>query len=137
MMRKLGISAAREADAMLSRDWPLFLRGVFFDKSRHLVRLILNQVVHAAFDLTGCDVSEAVCTKTICDLGNHLRERGFLSGAQEQRHLTSPAMGKVEFNVGRKRAVHFKGGVNLRRRRIRIHVVGSLTGRELTETEKI
>src|SRR6266446_8960349 len=66
-------------------------------------------------------MSASVCTETLCHLGNQLCKRRPVSGSQDHWHVIWPALRRIELRIGRKRSVHFKDRVKLRRGGIGFH----------------
>ena len=95
---------------------------------RHCFRLILNEVVHAAWDQARCDMSASVRSETFGNLRDQLRKRRCVSRSEEQRHVIGTALRNVELRVGWKRAVHFKHCVQLRISAVSLQVMGNSRG---------
>src|SRR5580658_6111785 len=103
----------------------------------HCFRLILNDVVHAAWDQARCDMSASVRSETFGDLRDQLRKRRCVSRTEEQRHVIWTPLRNVELRICWKRAVHFKHCMQLRISAVSLQVVGNLVRREFSELQEI
>src|SRR6266436_6795366 len=103
----------------------------------HCFRLILNEVVNAAWDNACCDMSASVRSEPFGNLRDQLRKRRCVSRTEEQRHVIRTALRNVELRVGWKRAVHFKHCVQLRISAVSLQVMGNLVRCEFSELEEI
>src|SRR6266446_6363692 len=82
-------------------------------------------------------MSASICAETLCHLGNQLCKRRPISGSQEQRHVIWPALRRIELRIGRKRAVHFKDRMKLRKSGVSLHKVGHVVRREFSKLEEV
>src|SRR6266852_4443019 len=82
-------------------------------------------------------MSASVCTETLCHFGNQLCKRRPVSGSQDHWHVIWPALRRIELRIGRKRSVHFKDRVKLRRGGISFHKMVHVARREFAKVEEV
>src|SRR5260370_12144317 len=82
-------------------------------------------------------MSASVCTETLCHFGNQLCKQRPVSGSQDHWHVIWPALRRIELRIGRKRSVHFKDRVKLRRGGISFHEMGHVARREFAKVEEV